>query len=285
MSNATSVDVIEQHLTATVSELPPEIAAYLAQRLQCIGKELSEWDEWLPQHRRNAIEMADEQATIVEREAEQEAQKQAEGRYTLREAAERLEQEGGERKATMLRKLKEAAKAGALPVYEPGRNARYEIGSGKDAERVREYYEEAYWDSLNAWLEQNESRITFRFPVPTPAQAHDGVAAISDAPPAKANQPNAHQALGEGNQAATLSIGSNSKKSVDAYIERRAREIRAAGEATTMQCIAEIIAAEMESKGYRGERNDYLQWTTVVKSIPSGLTGGRGKNGRKPKPD
>lgn len=84
-------------------------------------------------------------------------------------------------------------------------------------------------------------------------------------------------------QAAPLRMEANSKVSVDAYIDKRAREIYAAGEASTRRGIAEIIAGEMKSNGYRSERNDYLDWSTVDKAIPRGLTGGRGKNGRKSK--
>ncbi|MEZ0192164.1 hypothetical protein AB9X41_23520 [Ralstonia solanacearum] len=120
--------------------------------------------------------------------------------------------------------------------------------------------------------------------VPTTPRRADDERGRAAAPP-EASQPSAYQTAGEGNQSVLLSIGANSKDSVDAYIEKRARAIHAAGEATTMQCIAQIIANEMESKGYRGERNNYLQWATVVKSIPSGLTGGRGRNGRQPKQD
>lgn len=85
-------------------------------------------------------------------------------------------------------------------------------------------------------------------------------------------------------QTNSLKIGSNSKATTDAHIERRSREIFADGDASTMQMLAERIAEELKAKGIRGERGTYLTWQTVAKAIPPGLTGGRRRNGRnKPK--
>lgn len=92
----------------------------------------------------------------------QDAEKQAAGRYTLREAAEAIAG-SGERVEPMLEKLLAAAKSGSLAVYGPGENARYQYGPYAP---VRSYYEEAYWSDLNAWLDSNEPRIAFRFPPP-----------------------------------------------------------------------------------------------------------------------
>ena len=89
-------------------------------------------------------------------ERQKEASKAA-GRYTLEEAANLLEKQAGERAGPMLDKLKAAAASRALPTYEPGKNARY---AGKV---VREFYEEAHAEDLNAWLEANEPRIVWRF--------------------------------------------------------------------------------------------------------------------------
>ena len=102
------------------------------------------------------------------------------GRYTLEEAAEAIANGGGERDTSMLRKLKDAARKGNLTVYEPGRNAVYEYGTGKDAEVVREFYEEACCNDLNAWLEANEKRITFRFPAPAELKPEDGTPSTAD---------------------------------------------------------------------------------------------------------
>lgn len=83
------------------------------------------------------------------------------GRYTLEEAVAMIEQSTGERAGEMLTKLMAAVGNGGLATYEPGMQARYQ------SETVREWYEEAYWDDLNAWLDANEPRIAWRFPEPT----------------------------------------------------------------------------------------------------------------------
>lgn len=80
------------------------------------------------------------------------------GRYNLEEAAILIGKEAGERADEMLEKLMLAVHDGALAVHAPGKQARYQSNN------VRDFYEEAYWDDLNRWLEKNEPRITWRFP-------------------------------------------------------------------------------------------------------------------------
>lgn len=75
--------------------------------------------------------------------------------------------------------------------------------------------------------------------------------------------------------------GRNDKAVIDAYIDRRARVIFTAGEASTAGEIAELLKTELESKGFRGERGTFLRPRTIESAIPKGLTGGRAKNGRK----
>ena len=99
---------------------------------------------------------------IYERQA---AWKQRHGRYTLEEAAEAIERGAGERCKVMMRKLKGAAEACDLLVYEPGRWAKYEYGPGAANEALG-FYEEACWEDLNDWLKRKEPRIEFRFPDP-----------------------------------------------------------------------------------------------------------------------
>ncbi|MFC5427215.1 hypothetical protein ACFPTO_00060 [Paraburkholderia denitrificans] len=101
----------------------------------------------------------------AEKMAKQEADRRAAGRYRLREAAEEIARNTGERFGPMLEKLKAAVSAGALVVYEPGRIARY------NPKTVRDLYEEARAADLNAWLAKNEPLITFRFPEPSNAPA------------------------------------------------------------------------------------------------------------------
>lgn len=83
------------------------------------------------------------------------------GRYTLEEAALMLADKAHERALTILGKLMQAARDGQLTTHAPGENANYQ-----QPDRVREFYEESYWDDLNKWLIENEPRITWRFPMP-----------------------------------------------------------------------------------------------------------------------
>ena len=102
----------------------------------------------------------------------QERARKSEGRYTLEEAAELL-QKAGEDYHAMLSKLERAAviqntdDRKALTMHAPGRLASLEYGSEKgQASRARPFYEHAFWDELNRWLERNEPRISYRFPNP-----------------------------------------------------------------------------------------------------------------------
>ncbi len=89
--------------------------------------------------------------------ARQDAERCAMGRCTLNEAAAMISEGADERADGMLKKLMQAVRDGTLPVYEPGKLARYK------PDTVREYYEEAYWNDLNAWLITGEPRIKYRF--------------------------------------------------------------------------------------------------------------------------
>lgn len=103
-----------------------------------------------------------EGGTTGERIMAQEATKKENGRYTLEEAAAMLAEHAGMRLESTLSKLIEAVEREELPVYEPGRNETYQ------PKTVREFYEEAYWNDLNAWLSDNEARISWKFPSPSP---------------------------------------------------------------------------------------------------------------------
>lgn len=94
------------------------------------------------------------------------------GRYTLEEAALYIHDATEERADEMQSKLMSAAFTGALPVYEPTKNARYKYG-GEYASRTRNFYEEAYWNDLNEWLKNNEPRIHefCKFPQPDASAA------------------------------------------------------------------------------------------------------------------
>lgn len=86
--------------------------------------------------------------------------RRAEGRYTLEEAAMMFAEETKESAATMLKKLVQAVRDGKLPVFEPGRHLYYQPN------KVRDFYEEVFWEDLNTWLADNAQRITWRFPMP-----------------------------------------------------------------------------------------------------------------------
>jgi hypothetical protein len=89
--------------------------------------------------------------------------KSAAGRYTLEDAGEAMEREGGERKETIIEKLKTAAQAMQLPMYRPGGLAQIVYSPEVP---VRLFYEEAFWDDLNKWIAKYEPRIVYRFPDP-----------------------------------------------------------------------------------------------------------------------
>lgn len=114
--------------------------------------------------------------------AMQAAEKLAAGRYTLQEAAAAIG--ANERAEPMEIKLLEAARTGALMMYGPGETARYSYDINQ---HIRKYYEEAYWDDLNAWIAANEQRMKFRFPAPAaalPAATPQAAPAIEPVTPA-----------------------------------------------------------------------------------------------------
>lgn len=108
------------------------------------------------------------------------AQRKSVGRYTLEEAAMAIAEASGARADEMLDKFMNAAGEGALPTYEPGKDSRYIYGEDF-ASRVREFYEEAYWDDLNGWLDSNEPRIIWRFPRPASENGGTGGTATETA--------------------------------------------------------------------------------------------------------
>jgi hypothetical protein len=101
--------------------------------------------------------LADYQAALANRRAE--------GRYTLEEAALEIAGHAGERPEAIIESLIAAVRAGTLGVHEPGKNARYESAT------VRIWYDETYWDDLNTWLASNHPRIGWKFPSPSHSHA------------------------------------------------------------------------------------------------------------------
>lgn len=162
-----------------------------------------EWLKWADKHEfevhdafRDAVLLSDDTCDQAQAAAqiyswpgiaaEQENTRRNAGRYQIREAAEQLQIHAGERADTMIEKLSMAAFRGNLPVHLPGEKARHAYPqdgivrgnvstlpggvsyfAGSDwRQHVRDFYEEAYWDDLNAWLSENEPRIDWRFPNP-----------------------------------------------------------------------------------------------------------------------
>ena len=83
------------------------------------------------------------------------------GRYNLEQAATRIAEATGESAKAMLKGLEEDVGNYKLPVHSPGSSATYRPTT------VRTFYEEAYWDDLNEWLERTHRRLVWRFEEPT----------------------------------------------------------------------------------------------------------------------
>ena len=87
------------------------------------------------------------------------------GLYTIAEAVEVIKREAD---VNIHDHLIEAVHSAALPTYEPNSTKRYIYGKDK---RIRDFYEEVYWEDLNNWLEVNERLISYRFPDPNATKA------------------------------------------------------------------------------------------------------------------
>lgn len=112
------------------------------------------------------------QADVRQAKAAQEDAKRTAGRYTLDEAAKALEVGSGERHEVIRQKLIAAAENGTLQTFEPGYKTPMDYGSGPGRlSRVRDFWEEVFWDDLNQWLSTTLKRVTFRFPDPSSASS------------------------------------------------------------------------------------------------------------------
>lgn len=114
--------------------------------------------------------------------AQRKGERNAEGRYTLEDAARLIADSTNERYEEILIKLERAAASGDFPMYEPGRNQKYEYLRADGAKKpVRTIYEEAYWNDLNEWLEQEEPRLFMVFQFPSPGSISFSMQAIGEA--------------------------------------------------------------------------------------------------------
>jgi hypothetical protein len=97
---------------------------------------------------------------------EQQAQEKSEaGRYTLEEAADAIQAATLAQSSETLPKLIKAARTGVLKVFPPGSNVPIDYGEGY-SKTVRTFYEEAFWNDLNIWLNNVLPLITWEFPAP-----------------------------------------------------------------------------------------------------------------------
>ncbi len=130
-----------------------------------LSQKIQRMTEWLGERSASwtltaLVDALDKDASLRMRYAVQEDTKHKAGRYTLKEAAAMMEKNTGERADAMLERLVSAVHSRTLPVYEPGKLARYQ------PKTVQTFYEEVYWNDLNGWLTNNEARIVWCFSDP-----------------------------------------------------------------------------------------------------------------------
>jgi hypothetical protein len=147
----------------------------------------------------------------------------------------------------------------------------------------------------DAWISSNAFRswaaaIGWRLPhqfAPQAAKVGDVLSPTgTDAAPAASDRMSTNDrdrasSPPDANRAVRLVIGPNSRESIAAHVAARSRELYSADTSLTKDKMAAIIATELQGKGYRGEPRKYLAAATVLRLMPSGLTGGRARNGQK----
>jgi hypothetical protein len=85
------------------------------------------------------------------------------GRYALWEVAAMLEKHAGKRAGDIVKKLMQAVRDDILPVYEPGKQTRYQY------QTERGWDKEAYVNDVNTWLAVHPELATFRLDDVAPA--------------------------------------------------------------------------------------------------------------------
>lgn len=163
VEHATLEIAIREHLNKAFCDLPRDLAERVDRQFTALVAGLM-WDRLTPIERLHAAKRFDELTQHQMQLKRQSDDKKAEGRYTLEEAAEAIAT-SGESVDVIQEKLCASTGRGELATYEPGKRARLVHAAGSP---VRWYYEEAYWDDLNGWLEEHETRIPYRFPSPSP---------------------------------------------------------------------------------------------------------------------
>ena len=185
--------------------------------------------------------------------SEQQRFKAEQGRYTLEEAAKEMVVNVSADEKGILGNLIDAAIAGELPVYQPGKKQRYR------PQVVLGFYEEAYWDDLNQWLAANEKRICWRFSEP------DKVKTLNH----------------ESNEAAPHAIPTSWHATAWAIGEKwMLEQEKQTGSRPSVMGIARHVEREFKQLDIRGVRGDYYSAATIKREALKGITG-RPANGKK----
>ena len=185
--------------------------------------------------------------------SEQQRFKAEQGRYTLEEAAKEMVVNVSADEKGILGNLIDAAIAGELPVYQPGKKQRYR------PQVVLGFYEEAYWDDLNQWLAANEKRICWRFSEPDKVK--------------RLNQ--------ENNEAAPHAKKREwHAKAWDIGKQWMVAQEKQTGTMPSVQAAATHVEREFKRLDIRGVRGDYYSAATIKREALTGLSG-RPANGKK----
>lgn len=234
-------------------------------------------------------EFEQQQRQKSEERAKKEAARRAAGRYTILEAAEELAEKTGcevkrwievivdaileERQKGKVQLSAKNPKDFTDPLpYTPSKISGYDY-------EIRDYYEQVDKQDVNKWLAAHpEWGATLRL---GDEELTESSAALQTG--AENNQGNTTEV--PSNVAAAgnmfLRTGNNRRADLKAYIEQRAPEVaRGLVGSPTGEKIAQALDAELRRFGYQGER-DFLSVSTITRLLPTGLTGGRAKNGRK----
>jgi hypothetical protein len=183
------------------------------------------------------------------------------GRYTLGQAADYIARNANADREGALKLLTESVTNGTLITYAPGLNNPYR------GRVVRDFYEEVFWDDLNAWLVRNRFRLGWSFPDP-------GISETTA-------KPKPETATGGAN-AKTESARTRLKSIAREIGEQWMKAERKDGRDPGGNEIAQHVEAELKKRDERGPRGDYWDWQTIKKEALKGITG-RLPNGKRQK--
>lgn len=192
------------------------------------------------------------------------------GRYTLEQAADYIARDPNVDREDVLKLLTESVTSGTLITYAPGLNNPYR------GRVVRDFYEEVFWDDLNAWLADHCRRLGCSFPEPgiseTAAKPRTETA-TGGADRARTNQPAVDRQPKAAEQWKT-----DARAIGEEWMNAERKEGRDPG----VIAIAKYLEGELSNRDIRGPRGKYLDWQTIKKEALTGITG-RPANGKRPK--